>query len=387
MKRTNIYRTILPLLSLIFVATTSLLASCSNDDEVAEEQSIGFKFTAGAAEPTSLSLTITPDATDKDYIVHLLPTAQVEGKSDVEIADTLLQLEAKAPSVKQGEQTVKFDGLTPSTDYTIFAVGYDGSTKTTKGRISSQAGLKTADKPLAFNIEISGQANEAITYTVTPTDPAVSTWFSDILSKEKFDTEVANPENGGSIKGFDKAWFTWMAGVMGSPSWTDELAYYLKTGTQEITTKPSEKFLRWNTDYVVYCYGVNKDGTYTSDVVKKTFKTAKPVPSTNKISAKIKSIEANSFVAAVTTSNDDPYFITAQRKDNVDTFKSDDDLVYSLVSQNYSSPVFWQQGSIETDPESFSYLDPDTDYYLIIFGYNNGPTTSVQKIAFHTKAE
>ena len=238
----------------------------------------------------------------------------------------------------------------------------------------------------AFDISIGQISDGSVTYTISPKSDKVTTYFQDIHSKEKFDTESAKPENGGSIMGFDKAWFEWLASMYGT-TWLDEIKPYLKEGEYTTTTDPGAIYLRWNTDYVVYCYGFDADGTATSEVETKVFKTPSPVPSTNEISAKIDKVSSNSFVATVTTTNNDPYFITAQSKENVDKFSNDDDLAYSLVSYSYNSPSFWQSGSIITNEADFAYLRPDTDYVLIIFGFKDGPTTAVQKIPFHTKAE
>ncbi len=238
----------------------------------------------------------------------------------------------------------------------------------------------------AFDISIGQIENGSVTYTINPKSDKVTTYFQDILSKNKFDAESAKPENGGSIMGFDKAWFEWMASLYGT-TWLDEMKLNLKEGEYTTTTDPGSIYLRWNTDYVVYCYGFNADGTATTDVETKVFKTPAPVPSTNEISAKIDKVTSNSFVATVTTTNDDPYFITAQSKENVDKFDNDDDLAYSLVSYNYDSPTFWQSGSLTTNEADFAYLQSDTDYVLIIFGFKDGPTTAIQKIPFHTPAE
>lgn len=233
---------------------------------------------------------------------------------------------------------------------------------------------------VTFDLELIENNCTYVTYKITPSDKDV-TYFQTMLMKEKYDTEKES--HGGNIWGFDKAWYEWIAEIYNSGEWYDYMKQYSDKGDIVVETDPYDNLMRWGTDYVLYCYAIDDEGNQISAVKELEFKTGTSAPSDNVITVELSNITQKSVDLNITTTNDDQYFVTAQKKSSVDNFENDDELVWSMMEQLYSSPMYFKNGNF-TGNEGFSYLTPDTDYVLLVFGFDESPTTSVQKIPFHT---
>lgn len=240
-----------------------------------------------------------------------------------------------------------------------------------------------SEKPqeLGFNIEVTDVKGTSIAYTITPTDEEAN-YFFDMLYRDKYETEKAN--YGGSIFGFDKAYYEWIASMYGE-TWYDFMLKFMSQGTQNIKIDPYDNTLRWNREYVIYCYGINEDGTQSTPTTEKVVKTAEPIPSDNVITVEISDITSTGININTKTTNDDQYFMTAQEKSKVDLFEDDDELAYSLLTQLMYSTFVFKNGDF-SGSDGYNNLKADTDYVLVVFGYDDdyGPSTAYQKIEFHT---
>ena len=150
--------------------------------------------------------------------------------------------------------------------------------------------------------------------------------------------------------------------------------------------------LMWDTPYYVYCFGVDNEGNLNSDIVEKLFRTTKPVPSDNEITVTLKQELSDGVLIDVATTNDDTYFIDCQKKSYVDYYLDEYDGSKEQMFYRFFSSIrtqindqYFHNGD-QTDLKAKA-LTPDADYYIIICGFNDGPTTDIQLIPFHTAAQ
>lgn len=146
-------------------------------------------------------------------------------------------------------------------------------------------------------------------------------------------------------------------------------------------------FMDWDTDHIFYCYGINEKGDATTPLYTKEFRSPKPTPSDNEIKVEILEVKNNGCKVKVTTTNDDLYVVNAQKQVFIDYWNQEGTetdmikILYNDCEFNKEWCAYRHNGSGEFFVKA---KKPDTDYVLIVFGSNEGPSTDVQYIKFHT---
>lgn len=224
---------------------------------------------------------------------------------------------------------------------------------------------------------------------ITPSDDTAPYYYaiSDSVGKNNRDNNY-----NGSWYELEVGWWTYLSQFY-SMTWQQVAAQFLTTGQH--TADIQEDYggrLMWDTPYYVYCFGMDTEGNLTSDITEKEFRTTKPVPSDNEITVTIKQELSDGVMIDVATTNDDTYFIDCQKTSYVDYYLdqyngSKDQMFYHFFS-SISSMVndqYFHSGD-QTDLKAVASTS-DADYYIIICGFNDGPTTDIQLIPFHTAAQ
>lgn len=158
----------------------------------------------------------------------------------------------------------------------------------------------------------------------------------------------------------------------------------LTSGTQTFRTSEISGMAMWNTESMVYCYGMDGEGNVLTPLTYQRFTTSKPIPSNNTFDIQITNVTPTSVEATITPSNNDRYFIAVQRKKFVDFYaEKTDTMAYSLLSNNYNNPDAFATGVHQVKKEDFT-LNGNQDYFLIVFGVNNGLSTPVKMVPFKT---
>jgi hypothetical protein len=170
----------------------------------------------------------------------------------------------------------------------------------------------------------------------------------------------------------------------------------------------------WDTEYLVWAYGVNTDGTVTTPITRKVFKTLTPEPST--MTFEVPNIETEwyeqttaegllrGWVAKATirpSAKSEKYFVTITNKDWYDWYftenndgRSDDDYIAHQILMNTSKTSgevisMCKSGDFVYDcfVEREILLKPDREYAVFIFGMDeNGATTELNVFPFTTPA-
>ncbi len=242
---------------------------------------------------------------------------------------------------------------------------------------------------LTFDINVSNITSGSADIVITPSDDTAPYYYaiSDSVGKNNRDNNY-----NGSWYELEVGWWTYLSQFY-SMTWQQVAAQFLTTGQH--TADIQEDYggrLMWDTPYYVYCFGMDTEGNLTSDITEKEFRTTKPVPSDNEITVTIKQELSDGVMIDVATTNDDTYFIDCQKTSYVDYYLdqyngSKDQMFYHFFS-SISSMVndqYFHSGD-QTDLKAVASTS-DADYYIIICGFNDGPTTDIQLIPFHTAAQ
>ncbi|MDY5823970.1 MAG: hypothetical protein SPJ99_03810, partial [Candidatus Coprenecus sp.] len=159
----------------------------------------------------------------------------------------------------------------------------------------------------------------------------------------------------------------------------EALEQLLVMGRKTFSSSEFYRSLMWDTEYSAYAFGLTLDAEVTTQLFKNSVKTTSPTPSDNTF--KIENITTKSGYVNfhLATANDDRYYITAQQKTFVDRFSNDEDLIRKLIDVTGSYPDYFHNGSKDFE---LPVGEPETEYCIIIFGFDEGPTTAVTKEFF-----
>ena len=141
--------------------------------------------------------------------------------------------------------------------------------------------------------------------------------------------------------------------------------------------------MTWDSDYVITVYGIDyDDASPLTETYVTNFHTLKPTPSDNNITVELGDVYYNGVDVKVTTTNDDLYFVGSETAEYVNYFLNNDAMIKAWFEDVHENAELQHRGNAEFMK---TVKRPDTDYYLIVIGYNGGPSTELQLIPFHTK--
>ena len=221
---------------------------------------------------------------------------------------------------------------------------------------------------------VKGISIDSIIYTPTINDEH---YAASILSKHDLDSLL---DKGGEQAVFKQEldWYEYLA-QMYEMTLTEALEQLLMMGRQSFSSSVFYRSLMWDTEYTAYAFGLTLDAEVTTQLFKNSVKTTSPTPSDNTFKIENISTESGYVNFHVTTANDDKYYITAQQKKFVDRFPNDEDLIKKLIDVTGSYPDYYHNGSKD---HRLPVGEPETEYCIIIFGFDEGPTTAVTKEFF-----
>ena len=228
-----------------------------------------------------------------------------------------------------------------------------------------------------FTITLSNITCNNVGVKITPKDPNMYySWAT--YTQERYD-QIINQY--GDLNGFDNAWWNFVAEQYGI-SWEEAMQGDLSSG---VTNEPQSEWLYWDSDYVVAVYGVDyNDGAPLTKITTAAVHTLAPTPSDNVITVELGTVYRDGVDVTVTTTNDDTYLVGAERADYVNYYASNEALMKAWLSDVHDNATLKHNGD---DSFKKTVMRADTDYFLIVVGFNGGPTTNVQLIPFHTLAQ
>ncbi|WP_346691315.1 fibronectin type III domain-containing protein [Alistipes sp. Marseille-P5061] len=336
----------------VLTALLPLLVSCGNDSDSPEPVSQLPAPASLASTGDDVSLTFTWEAVSeaKCYAYRFN-----EGEE-----------------VYTNETSVRFEGLTPSTQYAFRVKAVSGDlTRWSDSEWSSTSATtgETPQPPFAITLgEVTFYSAEV---TVTPADPSM-TYFCNVLpraefdafpsEKELIDAQIAQITGAAELNAMSFEEFCRSMGL-------------LFTGTQSFVTAEE---LAGDTEYVEYVFGLDYSGKATSELVSASFRT-KPEPtvqpSSMTLGLEVVDLTDVSARLQVTPSTaDEYYYCFFVLRENLDALGEEgiinlclDDLNEHISSSDYATVVAEQ---CHKGNYTFSYAEfaANTEYVGFAFG-------------------
>jgi len=243
--------------------------------------------------------------------------------------------------------------------------------------ISAIAGSLFAQKD--FDIKIDDITWKDAHVVITPADPDMKFYFSS-MTIEKINEDPTMQGDIEKIPDFDYAWWEFVGGSNMNAAIQADLV----SGAQDFRTMKADYtgMFRWNSQGVVYCYGVDATGEMCTPFYYKTINTLGPTAVDMTFDVNIEEMMQTSVKATITPSMDEPYFVSIERPAFINYYENDADMQYKLLQSYTEDYVF--TGSLRTRESVFPLKSKDQDYNFVIFGFNNGPTTPITIVPFRT---
>lgn len=334
-------------------------------------------FEIGLVEATSTTLhtSTTPADPDITYYTQVWPKADYDSYNvDGTYVEKTVEFIKKfcenngmtvssylGPLLMQGETTETEEFLCPVSDYvrTAFGVTEDGDILT-KGYAETFTTSKEPYIDITFDIDVQMTGQKTATISVTPSDNNQN-YITGYCLKSKYDPQMLQRD--------------FMYGI------SFGIEAYIQNNT--ITgTSVQDVELDLQTEYVVYAVSVNtQNGAFNSEVASFEFTTEDIQLSDNSFSFELVNLDMTSAQIQIRTTNDDQYVYFDAPVEWLEYYGSSDDELFAFMM--YYAPKICQGDSLVT----LEYLDPDTDYLLLVCGYSDGErTTDIAKFDFRTPA-
>ena len=274
----------------------------------------------------------------------------------------------------------------PGTTYYIYALLFDEDGVPAGMAKTSATTLNKAQATDEFTIDVSDITKTTAQVKFTPKDNTM-TYYYYVVPEEDRTTMIAKY---GDIQTADLEYLKYNASSIGYDL-KEYLDFVLAKGPKSLDTRDIiQANLDPGTKYYAYCFGMNDDGSFTTAVYEKEFTTEAVQPSANVINCEVVKAYADGCDVKVTTTNSDPYIIDAQPKavwEKALEAAGGDKIVAAKnilkVSYGGYADQYTKKGNQEYKVEVSS---ADTDYVLIVYGYDSAITTDVQTVEFRTAA-
>jgi len=245
-----------------------------------------------------------------------------------------------------------------------------------------------AEQKPVINITVTQTKSNDILFTTECSDPNI-TYYVYGMTKAKYLQESSYSAD--SIMGYERSWYELVAGSTGQ-TWYEVMLTECVKGKQSWTFTDFTPIIEPGTELVIYAYGINDKGERTTYICTLNVTTAAMNPSSNQIAVTITDVYSNGVDADFTTTNNDTYYISLQRKSYVDYFQTAGHTLGEMAADlladelSFSGAIPLQSGNHTITPAEYSCKSANTDYYLIYFAYDreNGRRSEVHLEPFHT---
>lgn len=400
-------------LMMLMTAATLSFAACTEptpeQPKPGPEEPKG-PFTVELTEVTysSVSYTVTPSDLEAEYLCMLYDAETVEEfTQDKYLVATLYQeLEAEARSygmtlaeflptyTDKGVLEDKFTGLASEADYYIIVFGvdpaknYEACTDLYKTKFTTEAFEKL---DVTFEIETTVDGNTA-EYVITPSDNE-TIWYFYTIPTASYDYYQSPDAYNMSQDQFLLYCLQMQIDGYRGAGYDDNTILNALFHKGALTLQAKE--LNANTEYTNMVAGfiIEESGAITlaTDVTTSTYKTgnAKPVELSFQIS--VSDVETNRAAIKIVPSDNTKTFCWMVAE--YDGTSSAEEVMNGIVKE-YGS---WMNGGYAMiykgvqdytggpgSPYKYRLDAPDTDYYVIAFGYAGGVTTEPKMVKFRT---
>ena len=368
-------------------------------------------FKVEALEYNSVDVTITPKSEESIYYAFLYPdTEEFMGRDELEIYVDIRYRDNFENFLTSGTQTLTFQGLIGHSHYKVVYFEYDEATGKKVGDVLFSERITTPDAPEEIGLEISDVKGMSANITVTPPseDLRYFVWVYTMDSYERY-------QNSSDYELFSYDYSYWAyASQMYGITLEEMIEFDTNFGTKTYSTDNFLLVAEWDTEYLVWTYGVTTSGEVTTNITRRTFKTAAPKPSD--MTFEVPNVDVEWYeeetpegtirgyrakATIIPSNKNEKYFATITNKNWYDWYftedndgRSDDDYIMNQILYNAQKPsselpAMFKSGDIVFDcfTEREILLKPEREYAVFVFGMDeNGATTKLYVFPFTTDA-
>ena len=267
---------------------------------------------------------------------------------------------------KGSHSNIRMGGLDPETEYVMFAYGMDAL-----GEVTTEIFYApfTTTEPYQGNdvtFDINVTVNRAVaTVSIQPSHEGVA-YFNNLITREDFEAYGSNIEAAAD-------------GVIAKiiedyAAWDYTLAEAFEYNTDYLATTYEFEAMA-NTEYVAFAFKWNDKCQRLSEVSYTWFEVGDIPPSENVITVEISNVTQTTFDIVAITTNNDPYIIFPVPAAELNK-KRDDDSIFNYLMEEYGTwglEYYLCEGDVNG---TFSGLEADTEYAVLVFGYEAGVRTT-----------
>lgn len=348
--------------------------------------SIAISFRSLAS--SSVTVDFAPEDKTKTYYFSILPASDYASypsddaliRSSVASLESLAALQGRdlrdllAEELRKGNISCPFEGLTPQTDYLVYAFGL-----TTEGEVTSALSkgefttLSEQSVACTFDLSATDVTATSLTLHVVPSDNQVAYYF-DMMSDEQYAAYCGGSPDG--VASFVSDLYL--------PSLAEEYGLSVADVVSDIASRGPDSFafsgLSAATTYYAFAIGLAADGSTTTAPAVERFATEGTAQ--NSFEIQVTGRGADWAEIQVTPSTNEPYVCVPELQEYFDGMT--DEAIIADVLRAYAAvlPDRTYYGFAHVKELN---LIPDRDYYVLVFGYDNGtPTTPLTRQAFRT---
>ena len=268
---------------------------------------------------------------------------------------------------KGSHSNLRMAGLDPEWEYVVYVYGMDTAGEKTTSiyyeAFTTTAPYEGNDVTFDFNITV----NRAIAHIeITPSHEGVA-YYNNLITYEDFETLYG--------KDINVAADAVIADVIEDYAyWDYTLAETFEYNTDYLSTAYEFEGMA-NTKYIAFAFKWNEQCERLSDVSFEEFEIGSIPKSENKLSMEISDVTQSTFYVKVETTNNDPYAIFAIPAQEISKFRADE-AIFNYILSEYGTSFLYNyifEGNIEG---TFSGMEADTEYAVLLFGYEAGTLTT-----------
>lgn len=274
--------------------------------------------------------------------------------------------------IKGTKENLKYKGLDPLSEYVLYVYGISAEGERTTALYT--APIETTEPyagPITFTFDVK-EKDAVMDVTVTPSHDGVD-YYWNMTTPEALAEYDADPQ-----KAVEKWLEGWVNEMLGYGDYTDKDEFFNDNTSKNQNNSTYEGIV--HTDYIFYAFKWDKECKVIGDVAFCEHTTGDVTPSTNQITVEVSDITQSSFHVETKTTNHDPYFLIAEPASEMAGINlEDDDAVFHYFYDWLGTFYIWSYVNNGNMGGDFKELKPDTEYYVVTFGYKSGAlTTGVQ---------
>ena len=358
-----------PPLAGFLVEVTDITATSATVAVTPEDPTVWYHFAAGARTEYEQH-----GNNPQDYAEYYLNTLR-QRHPDEPFADLL------DANRTQGKGNRPYTDLTPETDYIAFAVAvteeglcpWEGVSKAFRTPASDP--VQKVD--CTFEIEVTDLTTMSATACVTPSDDEVP-YYYEMVSRTIFEEEMGGTDEG--LTAYLQQMLEDNCQAIGVGI-AEIIEFMCVCGPDSYT----DSYLDPDSDYLVWCVGLDMQGRLITDIAKKEFRTLAVQPSDITFTITADQITGSGAQITCTPSNNDYYFFDLWATADLEGLNDEElvAMIEAFYDENGGMNGHIGRGPVVLDGEGM--LEADTGYTALAFGYDAYTCNSdIARMTFRT---